>query len=224
MFLSYPEPGIFPPISLTYVQFSSVARIAIIKQFQITAGLCPIPCSLDPLPLTRFQPPPPSPRMRVTALSQARLYNLTATSLCLIQPQRQTQHNAPKHRYPTTIPRPVTAQNETICTINWKGVWGWCVTFRMTGFVDIVHHRELWITGQRNVSKTEPVSLFRWGDGDTEPLGCVGSSDGSQFFLRSGAPSPEDPNRTSFRNFVFSTCLEFPMKVKVQSHWFWVYD
>jgi hypothetical protein len=54
-----------------------------------------------------------------------------------------------------------------------KGFWRWCITFRITGFVDSVHRLEILITRKQNVSETESVSILRWGRETPTLLGTL---------------------------------------------------
>jgi hypothetical protein len=63
---------------------------------------------------------------------------------------------------------------------------------RITGFLDFVH----------NVSETGSVSVLRCG-GENTLLGPLGSQGPNRVGIF--PPSPEDGNRSSFRNVVFSS-------------------
>jgi hypothetical protein len=69
------------------------------------------------------------------------------------------------------------------------------IIFKFTGFIDFVYRPEFYINGKQNVSETAPVGSL---DQSLRLSLCKGPTEGA--FL----PSPEEGNRCSFRNIMFS--------------------
>jgi hypothetical protein len=100
-----------------------------------------------------------------------------------------------------------------------KGFWRWCITLRITGFLDSVHRPVFQITRKHDVSETGSVSVFRWGR-ETPTLLVI------QWLRLALSKEPnrvcvyllshEDGNWSSFRNVVFSSYLEFRTMDEVQ--------
>jgi hypothetical protein len=112
---------------------------------------------------------------------------------------------------------PETEQRVAQIMVESKGFWRLCITLSIIEFEDFVHRLGFKITKKQNVSETGSVSVFRWGEGDNllgsleivNPNHWTTARTPKRVYLYVFLPSPENRNRSSFRNFVFSSYLEF---------------
>jgi hypothetical protein len=69
-----------------------------------------------------------------------------------------------------------TLSSNTLSLLESDRLWQWCITLRITGFVDLFHHPEFYITIKYNISDTGSASIFRWGEEDTYFVGSLRKS------------------------------------------------
>jgi hypothetical protein len=104
-------------------------------------------------------------------------------------------------------------EGSTHAAVHSKELWRWCITLRINGFLDFVYRPEFQILENTTLRK---LGLFPSSEEDTTgPVTEVALFMGPN---RVGVslPSPEDENRSSFRNVVFSTYLKFLAMGKAQ--------
>jgi hypothetical protein len=107
-------------------------------------------------------------------------------------------------------PQNGTSNVTTMTLVESKWFWQWCVT-QNHRFMGSVHHPELYITWEHNISETGSVSILRLGEGDNYSVGSLTIKVRSPKGLGSVGIyllSPEERNRPSLWNTVFSSYLE----------------